>query len=103
MFKEIFSEFFDTDGDGIITKEEFRTRIGDMASMMIQLGRLGMMGCPRIHDALKEVEGDVGNSTIDFAKFLGLMNTKVTSPLPPEMTSPAATDHMGASFLSRWR
>ena len=31
MFKEIFSEFFDKNGDGIITKEEFRTRIGDMA------------------------------------------------------------------------
>jgi len=90
--KEIFSEFFDKDGDGITTKEEFRTRIVDMASIMIQRGRLGMMGCARIHDALNEAEADVGNSTIDFAKFLSIMNRKLAWPLPPEMTSPAVTD-----------
>jgi Ca2+-binding EF-hand superfamily protein len=37
MIKEIFSEVFDKDGDGIITKEEFRTGIGHMASMLMQL------------------------------------------------------------------
>jgi Ca2+-binding EF-hand superfamily protein len=92
MFKEIFSEVFDKDGDGVITKEKFRTRIGQMASMMIQLGRLGMLGCATIHDELNEVEADAGNSTIDFAKFLSIMNRKLTSPLPLEMTSPAVTD-----------
>ena len=90
--KEIFSEFFDKNGDGIMTKEEFRTRIVDMASIMIQQGRLGMMGCARIHDALNEAEADVGNNTIDFVKFHGIMNRKVTCPFLPEMTSPAATD-----------
>jgi len=37
VFKEIFSEVFDKDGDGIITKEELRTRIGHMASMRFEL------------------------------------------------------------------
>ena len=88
----MFKEIFDNDGDGIITKEEFRTRIGHMAWMTMQLGRLDMLGCATIHGELNEVEADSGHSTIDFVRFHSIMTKKLTSPPPREMTSPAATD-----------